>query len=530
MSIDRFLSGHSCSLQAGAYALLLALAITPAMGGARGLPLGPVGNVALPNPSGIAPESDAFGASVAVGDFNDDGIDDLAAADREHPNLVRVFFGTTWTVGEPVGTPFVMETITVPTVPGTSLGPNVVLIAGDFGHDASDDDDLAVGVPGDSFSADKAGAVFVFDRASGGGWSLIETIRQGYEGYPGISEAGDHFGAALAVGRFDQNELVDLAIGVPGETISGQAASGTVMVAYQGVGGLYPGGMDVFYRGYNGLTGVPAANEQIGFALAAGDFNGDETDDLAVGIPGTSCAGHPNAGSVMVLLGRNDLDGLDAAGVSYWNQTHAGVLDDCEANDRFGSALVAGNFDNTAIGDPATADLAVGVPGETVDGVTLAGAVSVLYGSPGGISASDNQFIHEGLLAGGVIAPAAFGARLAARRINEGAGTNDSLVIASPLATENGISAAGRIWVILSTGGTIESLQGGRLALTPQYGAWPAGNADGFGTQLAIGDFNDDGDNDLAVGIPGSDGTAIGSGAVQVIYQSSFIFVDGFDG
>ena len=531
MIVDRFPSLHAAAMQVGAVAALALLAFAPAVGGARGLPLGPVGNVALPDPNGIAPEGDAFGSSVAVGDFNDDGIDDLATADREHPNLVRVFFGTSWTVGEPVGTPFVMETITVPTVPGTSLGPNVVLIAGDFGHDASDDDDLAVGVPGDSFSADKAGAVFVFDRAAGGGWSLIETIRQGFEGYPGISEADDHFGAALAVGRFDQNELDDLAIGVPGETISGQAASGTVMVAYQGVGGLYPDGMDVFYRGYNGLTGSPAANEQIGFALAAGDFNGDEVDDLAVGIPGTTCAGYPNAGSVMVLLGRNNLDGLDAAGVSYWNQTHAGVLDDCEANDRFGSVLVAGNFSNTPIGDPVTADLAVGVPGEAIDGVALAGAVSVLYGdSPNGIGASGNLFIHEGLLPGGALAPAAFGARLAARRINQGALTHDSLVIASPFATENGVTAAGRVWVILSSGGDLESLYGGRLALTPQYGAWPAGNADGFGAQLAIGDFNGDDDNDLAVGIPGSDGTDTGSGTVQVIYQSSFIFVDGFDG
>ncbi|MEO7433640.1 MAG: FG-GAP repeat protein [Dokdonella sp.] len=510
-----------------ALACLLAIACAPWAGAA--IPLSAVGNVALPNPGAISPENDAFGSSVAVGDFNDDGIDDLAVADREHPNLVRVFFGTAWTVGQPVSLPFVMETITVPAVPGTTLGPPVVLAAGDFGHDASDDDDLVVGVPGDSLSADNAGAVFVFDRASGGGWSLIDTIRQGYDGYPGISEAGDHFGAALAVGRFDQNDLVDLAIGVPGETTSGQANAGTAYIVYQGVGGLYPESVEGFYRGYNGLTGVPTANEQIGFALAAGDFNGDGIEDLAVGIPGTTCAGFVNAGSVMVLSGRDDLEGLDAAGVSYWNQTHAGVADDCEANDRFGSAIVAGRFKQTPLGDPETIDLAIGAPGEALDGISLAGAVNVLFGGPGGITAEDDLFLHESMFPGGSTASVAFGARLASGRINEGAGTRDSLLVASPFASEGGVSAAGRIWVIPSSGGELAPERAESRRLTPQYAAWPAGTADGLGSQLAVGDFNGDSDNDIAIGIPGSDATATGAGIVQVIYQSSFIFVDGFD-
>jgi hypothetical protein len=521
---------HRITSSPAAVAGLLSLLFAGAPGICAGTPLSAVGNVGLPNPNGIAPEDDAFGAAVAVGDFNDDGIDDLAVADRENPNLVRVFFGSAWTVGEPVSFPFVMETIAVPTVPGATLGPAVTLVAGDFGHDASDDDDLAVGVPGDSFSADNAGAVFVFDRAPGGGWSLIDTIRQGYGGYPGISEAGDHFGAALAVGNFDQNDLPDLAIGIPGETTSGQANSGTVYIVYQGVGGLYPESVEGFYRGYNGLTGAPNANEQLGFALAAGDFNGDGVDDLAVGIPGATCAGYINSGSVMVLPGRDDLDGLDAAGVSYWSQTQAGVADACEAGDRFGSALVAGNFDATLIGDPFTDDLAIGVPGEEIDGVVLAGAVNVLFGSSAGISATGDLFLHEDMLRGGMLATAAFGARLAAGRINEGGLTHDSLLVAAPFATVNGIGTAGSAWVIPSSGGNLAPDHAARFVVTPQYAAWPAGNADGYGAQMVVGDFNGDTDNDIAIGIPGSDATGPGAGIVQVIYQSSFIFVDGFDG
>jgi hypothetical protein len=491
--------------------------------------LGPVGSFALPNPNLVDPSDDAFGLAAAAGDFNDDGIADLAVADRQHPTLVHVFLGTAWTIGEPASFPFLMETVVIPAVAGTSAGPPTVLAVGDFGHDATDDDEIVVGVPGDSLDAEGNGAVFVIDRAPGGGWSVIDVIRQGDDGYVGVSEAGDHFGAALAVGNFDQNDLVDLAIGIPGETTGGEVASGVVMVVAQGVGGLFPEGVEVFFRGFNGLTGAPEANEDFGWALAAGDFNGDDVDDLAVGIPGASCAGFVDSGSVMVLFGQDNLDGLDAAGVSYWSQTQAGVLDDCEAGDRFGVALVVGGFDATPIGDPQTDDLAIGVPGEALDGVSLTGAVAVLHGSETGITAGHDLLLHEGMLPGGSLVPAAFGARLAAGRINTGPGTGDSLVIASPLASEGGFPFAGRAWVIPSSLGGLVPERARRFSLTPGYAAAPPAQGDSYGLQLAIGDFNGDGDNDLAVSIPGHDGTADNSGTVQVIYQSDFLFVDGFD-
>jgi hypothetical protein len=414
---------------------LTAFFLVIAFGGivsAYAIAVGPVGNLALLNPNQIDPDDDAFGVAMTHGDFNADGIDDIVVADRQHPNLVRVFFGTTWTIGEPVTFPFTMETVPVPMLPGASLGPNIALASGDFTRDITDDDELVIGVPGDSFSQDNAGAVFVLDRTMEGGWEVANTIRQGFGGFIGVSEVDDHFGAALAVGHFDQNDLVDLAIGIPGETTSGAADSGVVYIVYQGVGGLMNDNEEAFYRGFNGLTGAPNADEQLGYALAAGDFNADGVDDLAVGIPGASCAGQINSGSVMVLLGRDDLDGLDAAGVSYWSQAMAGVVDDCEPGDRFGAALVAGQFRPTPIGEEPSWDLAVGVPGESVDAVNLAGAVAILYGSEEGMTSANNLLIHEGSMPGGSLQPAAFGTRLASGRVNAGAGTLDSLVVGSP--------------------------------------------------------------------------------------------------
>jgi len=66
--------------------------------------------------------------------------------------------------------------------------------------------------------------------------------------------------------------------------------------------------------------------------------------------------------------------------------------------------------------------------------------------------------------------------------------------------------------------------------LTPAYLAGPAAEEDLFGAQMVSGDFNGDDAVDLAIGVPGRDvDEADAAGAVQVLYQSGFIFVDSFD-
>lgn len=493
-------------------------------------PLGPVGNVALNDPVTSGADDDGFGTAVAAGDFDGDGTDDLAVVDRDHPGVVHIYIGQTWSIGAPFAIKFFAETAFVPVVEGASSGPNVALAVGDFDHD-HDDVELAVGVPGDSFSIEGAGAVFVLDRASDGTWSVIETIRQGFDGYPGVSEAGDHFGASLAVGRFDQNTLDDLAIGIPGETTGDEQSSGVAYIVYGGVGGLYPDEAEVFYRGYNGLTGAPHAGEQLGFALAAGDFDGDGADDLAVGIPGATCAGFENAGSVMVLRGQLNLGGLDAAGVQYWSQAMAGIEDSCETGDRFGSALATGYFSQTPIGEADTADLAIGIPLESIDGVDGAGAVAVIYGSENdGLTAENNQLLHEGLFPGGSLQPDFFGTRVARARFGDHAFARDSLIVGAPLATRNGLTFSGVAWAVSPSSSILIADDAQQITLTPAYLAGPAAEEDLFGAQIVAGDFNGDDHVDLAIGVPGHDTDAANAaGAVQVFYQSDYLFVDGFD-
>jgi hypothetical protein len=491
--------------------------------------LSAVGNVAIENTADIAPESDAFGVATASGDFDGDGITDLAVADREHPGLLHIYLGRPWPIGAAGAVPFLFETATVPTVTGTSLGPNIVLAAGDFDL-VHDEDELVVGVPGDSQSNEGAGAVFILDRLSNGTWTVMHTIRQGAAGYPGGADAGDHLGAALAIGQFNDDDLPDLAIGVPGESFPSETNAGVVMIVYGANAGPSSIGAEVFFRGANGLSGEAQTDEQFGFALAAGDFDGNGIDDLAIGIPGAACAGAAAAGTVVVLRGQDNEGGLAGVGATYWNQATNGIEDTCEAGDRFGYALAAGDFNRTSLGQPRNYDLAVGIPFEAIDGVAGAGAVAMIYGRDTGLNAAGNQLLHEDDFPGGTLRPALLGTVLKAVRFGTVPSSSDDLLIGAPFVASGGLTFSGALWIVPFDTMALDVSQAQRLTLVAPLGAAPSMEGDGFGANIASGDFNGDGLRDIAIGVPGhAVGTADGAGAVQVMYQSDFLFVDGFD-
>jgi hypothetical protein len=122
--------------------------------------------------------------------------------------------------------------------------------------------------------------------------------------------------------------------------------------------------------------------DYFGYSLAAGDFDGDSFDDLAVGVPNEDLGFIGNAGAVHVIS-------CSPFGVfpQFWHQDVANVEDTSEASDEFGYSLTAARFNGDAY-----ADVAIGVPFEdlsTASGNTTdAGAVSVLYGSSQLLSAT----------------------------------------------------------------------------------------------------------------------------------------------
>ena len=95
-----------------------------------------------------------------------------------------------------------------------------------------------------------------------------------------------------------------------------------------------------FASGSTVAQSTPAARLQA-------DFNNDGADDLAVGVPEESVAGHIAAGVVEVLPGSTT--GVTGTGSQLFTQVGGAV----ESVDFFGAALAAGDFNNDGFTDLA---------------------------------------------------------------------------------------------------------------------------------------------------------------------------------
>jgi hypothetical protein len=366
-------------------------------------------------------------------------------------------------------------------VPGLLAGQAAALI--DFNDD--DFEDLAVGAPGENTSA---GAVNVLYGPPGGLVGANQTLTQAN------SEAGDGFGAALAKGDFDGNGITDLAVGAPGEGVSGAESAGVVSVHY-GTGDGLPGA-----AGQVLFQGNPERFDVFGGAVAAGRFNTDAFDDLAVGAPGETVRGAQFAGALDVFIA-NSFSALPSrpSSESYQNNPEEG--------DAFGSALAAGNFGLLN----GASDIAVGAPGETVGGREAAGAVSLAFARVDIIQGS-----QAGQAGGNPEAQDLFGFSLASGTFQTFG--FDDLVIGAPGEDIGALTDTG---VFHTMFGTSDGLFVGPLLSQDSPGVPGQAEAgDAFGAAPATGRYSSTSGpaNEVAVGAPGEGvGSAREAGAVTIL-------------
>jgi disulfide bond formation protein DsbB len=372
--------------------------------------------------------------------------------------------------------------------------------------------DLAVGVPGEDVgSVSNAGGVSVLYGAAGG---LTAAGNQFWtQDSPGVLEAveeEDQFGAALAAADFNGDGFADLAVGVPTEDVGDVGDAGAVQVLYGSATGLTTAGNQLWTQDSPGVLDAAEVNDRFGSALAAANFGKSAQADLAMGVPNEGESGVAFAGGVSVLYGATD--GLRATGNQFWGQDTPGILNAAEPGDAFGSALAAANF-----GSSAQADLAVGMPNEDVGNVANAGAVQVLYGSAGGLTAAGDQLWTQD--SPGILDAAepgdAFGVALAAA--NFGNTTQADLAVGAAFEDDSRVVSAGAVNVLYGSASGLTAA-GNQFWGQDTFGVLDAAEpGDFFGHGLAAANFGNTTQADLAVGAPGEDQ----AGGVSVLYGSA---------
>ncbi len=380
--------------------------------------------------------------------------------------------------------------------------------------------DLAIGVPrNDSAGVTDAGAINVL-YGSGEGLSLVgvQYWHQDRLGIVDTAEPYDLFGHALAAGDFNGDGLADLAVGVPKQAVNGHVRAGAVHVLYGYAGGLSIFNNKVWHQDTGSIQDLAEDEDLFGWTLAAGDFDGDGFDDLAVGVPFEDRLDLEDSGIVQVLYGGPD--GLTDVGNELWCQGAGGLPDTEEFGDRFGEALTVGDFDADS-----RDDLAIGVLSEDFEDPPpiryAVGVVHVLYGSADGLTSEQSDFWHQdrAYVEDESEPGDSFSWALTAGDF-DGDGRDD-LAVGVPGEAVGGDSWAGAVHVLFGGPNGLTSVLDVLLDLEDL--GLEAAAYDGFGRALAAGDFDGDGHDDLTVGVPGRDFLGItpeDAGSVIILYGS----------
>jgi len=400
----------------------------------------------------------------------------------------------------------------------TGATPAAVATGGSHQCDFNNDgyEDAAIGAGGEDVGgALGAGAVNVIYGSAGALTSTGSQLwTQDTAGVAGFAESSDWFGLSVECGDFNGDTFADLAVGVPGEAVGSVEEAGALHVLFGSAAGLVTDGSQFLHRDVAGVAGRARESDRWAWAIAAGDFNGDGLDDLAVGAHGDEVEGESGAGSVQVFFG--SAGGLSTSDDKIWHRGKPGVKGDLEQSALFGWSLATGDFN----GDGHD-DLAVGARDATVDFQYAAGSVNVLYGSPSGLLKARDELFHRNKngIRGSAEVSDYFGHALAAGDFdNDGF---DELAIAVPLDDAGGAVDSGSVHVLR---GGANGLRTGGDVIWHRDKAGVRGRArdgDHFGWSLATGRFDDGDNHDLAVGADEDDvGGISDTGSVHVLYGS----------
>jgi hypothetical protein len=335
---------------------------------------------------------------------------------------------------------------------------------------------------------------------------------------------------ALAIGDINNDGFKDLIVGAPDAdfTPTGGSARANAGAVYVVFGRQTFPNPTVIDTNTTALTQPDfkvfgaAGDDNLGFAVAAGDVNGDGIDDLIMGAPGvdvavTGQATRTDAGAVYILFGASNLP-VTTLDLATPNVAKDQILGEA-AGDLFGSAIAVGEVN----GGTSAPDLLVGAPGSK--GPTPAGTArnnggaAYLLTGGAGLANTDPTTKVIDLATGAALArvfgktDSQLGSAVAIGDVN--GGSAGDLLLGAPKANrpDQGadLSEAGAVFVVF--GGTnldpvapatsktfdINTTQQNVSIYGPTAG-------DHFGASVASGNVDSDGAVDIIAGAPEAGG------------------------
>jgi hypothetical protein len=336
-----------------------------------------------------------------------------------------------------------------------------------------------------------------------------EKISDSKGGFDGNLNDGDRFGSAIAsIGDLESDGVSDLAVGAPFDDDNG-ADRGAVWILFMDTDGR----VDLEQKisdDEGGFIGNLDNDDQFGSAVASiGDLDNDTVEDLAVGAPRDDDPGN-NRGAVWILF----LDNLGRVVESRKISDRAGGFDgNLSDDDEFGGAVAnIGDVDSDCV-----TDLAVGAR-RVDDGGNNKGAVWILFmNSDGSVKALQKISDNEGNFDGNLDNDDHFGSAVAGIGDLNRDGVNDLAVGANQ--DDDGGPDRGALWILfLNTDGTVSSNQ--KISLNKGEFNGDLNDGDRFGSAIAnIGDLDDDGIIELAVGAPQDDDGGQDRGATWILFM-----------
>jgi hypothetical protein len=465
---------------------------------------------------------DIAGASVSdAGDVNGDGIADVViGAYQADPN--GNLSGAAYVVfGSATGFPLTLDLGALNGSNGFQISGEAasdfagykVSAAGDVNNDGIDD--ILVGAQGADAGGSNSGAVYVIYGRDTGFTATLElsalTVSQGYQ--INGEAVDDSLTNVSAAGDVNGDGIDDFIIGAVGSDANG-VSSGAAWVVF----GTSSNPSTVNLATLNGTNGFQITGEEAsdnaGTVAGVGDFNGDGIDDILVGAAFWDAPGETTNGAAWIIYGKT---GSFAANLNLddLNGTNGFQITAASANDLVGIA-VSGAGD---VNGDGLADVLIGASAS--DSFAVAGgSVYVVFGTASAgaeLDLSDLNGTNGFEIQGGYMFDG-IGTSVASAGDFNGDGYDD-IVLSTPNGDDNG-SSTGTSYVIFGKAGGFDATFNVRdIDGTNGIQFNGVDFADGAGYSASgVGDINNDGFDDIAIGAPFADPDGEASGEVYIIY------------